>query len=269
MKSPIKIETYEQYCRLVEQYNRKGRLTNDYLQNGVEDIIKCGRLSAVAGQDNLFILVQKEGFYRLYYYINNIDETLSLPQGEFVSEILFRSIQGEPRDQVLFLENCGFKQHIRRDLLFAKYSDLTPPVEQSDIYIGAAQSLDDVKWAAELFNSTFDKWSGDFISPAEYTEMLNDGAVLLAKDLQGTLLGAFESSVEKGINWLRHFAVANAARGRGVGKALFDAVIEKGHIDDNTRYMLWVQHQNKVALNLYEKKGFSSMGKSTLSMIKI
>ena len=269
MKKPTRIESLVEYYDLVEQYNRKGRLTNDYLQNDAVSLINNGRLFSVCGNDNAALLVQKDGFWRLYYYINEIEEALCLPAGEFVSEILFRSSQGEPVQQIQYLERCGFKRNLRRDLLYAKYSDFILPSVLPEVQIEIAQSMEDVKWAAELFNSSFDKWSGDYISSSDYLVMFEEGSLLLAKDTNGNRLGAFESGIDKGVNWLKHFAVTELARGKGVGKALLDAVIEKGHVDDNSRYMLWVQHQNASALRLYERIGFSYIGKSTISMIKI
>lgn len=263
------IKSLEQYCQLVERYNRKGRLTNDYLQNEAAELIFEGRLYAILGLDNFYLLVRKEGFFRLYYYINNLCEVLELPKDELVTEILFRSAQGEPLEQIQYLERCGFTRHLRRDLLFAKYSDFSSPALVHDVVITEAESLGEVQWAAELFNATFDKWSGDYIPPSEYSALFNSNAIIIAKDKDGNLLGSFESEIEKGVNWLKHFAVTEAARGRGIGKALLDAVIEKGHIDGNSRYMLWSQHDNVAAMRLYEKKGFLLLGKSTLSMIKL
>lgn len=263
------IYSQEQYNQIVERYDRKGRLTNDYLQNQVEELIAQGRLFALLGIDNIYLLVRKDGFFRLYYYINNLREVLALPKDELVTEILFRSAQGEPLEQINYLESCGFIRHLRRDLLFAKYSDFSFPVNVPDVVVAEAQSLEEVQWAAELFNTTFDKWSGDYISPSEYSTLLSSNSMIIAKDKEGNLLGSFESGIEKGINWLRHFAVTEVARGRGVGKALLDAVIEKGHVDGNSRYMLWSQHNNVAAMRMYEKKGFSLSGKSTLSMIRL
>ena len=52
---PQKIEKYKQYVQLVEQFNRKGRLTNDYLQNEAVDLISHDRLFAICGQDNVML----------------------------------------------------------------------------------------------------------------------------------------------------------------------------------------------------------------------
>ena len=77
---PTKINSFDEYKRIVERYNRRGRITNDYLQNEAADLIIHDRLFALCGHDNALLLVQKEGFYRVYYYINNIDECLELPE---------------------------------------------------------------------------------------------------------------------------------------------------------------------------------------------
>ena len=146
---------------------------------------------------------------------------------------------------------------------------MSSPTVVNNLIITEARTVKEVQWAAELFNATFDKWSGDYISQSDYPMLVNSNAIIIAKDRDGFFLGAFESRIEKGVNWLKHFAVTETSRGKGVGKALLDAVIEKGHIDDNSRYMLWAQNQNVAAVKMYEKKGFSFIGKSTLSMIKL
>lgn len=265
---PQKIEKYEQYVQLVEQFNRKGRFTNDYLQNEAGDLIIHDRLFAICGQDNALLLVQKEGFYRLYYYINNIGELLELPESEFVTEILFRGEQA-PEAEVKWLADMGFKKNLIRDQYFAKYSLLSTPIMLIDAKIELAQTIEEVRWAVKLFNDSFDKWSGDFVSD-DMCELLFAGQqVLVAKDMSGKLYGALHFENRQGVCWLNHVAVVPEARGKKIGRGLTEAYIEQGHVDDNSRYMLWVQRQNVPAVNLYKKKGFARMNKSTLSMIKL
>ena len=268
MKQPAKIETFEQYSQLIEHYNRKGRITNDYMQNEAADLIIHDRLFAVCGEDNVALLVQKDGFQRLYYYINNTDEKLELPQSEYVAEILFRG-ENAPKAEVTWLEDLGFKKNLIRDQYFAKYSSLSQPVFIGGLKIEIVTTKDDVLWGIKLFNTSFDKWSGDFIPEAMAPLLIQEQAILMAKDMNGNRLGALHLGKEKGVTWLHHVVVAENARGMGVGLNLVEAYIEQGHVDDNSRYMLWVQRQNAPAVNLYKKKGFAPMNKSTLSMIKL
>jgi len=265
---PQKIETYEQYIQLVERYNRKGRFTNDYLQNEAADIIIHDRLFALCGQDNALMLVQKEGFYRVYYYINNAEELLALPESELVTEILFRG-QDAPEAEVQWLEHMGFKKNLVRDQYFAKYASLTQPILIEGVKIEIATAIEDALWAIKLFNASFDKWSGDYIPEAQAPLLIQEKAILIAKDLDGNRLGALQFEMRQGACWLNHVAVMPEARGKKIGRGLTEAYIEQGHVDDNSRYMLWVQRQNESAVTMYRNKGFAPMNKSTLSMITI
>lgn len=262
------IKNYEEYVRLVERYNRKGRITNDYLQNEAADLIIHNSLFAVFGEDNVALLVQKDGFLRLYYYINNLDERLELPQGEYVTEILFRG-ENAPEAEVQWVENLGFKKNLIRDQYFAKYTSLTPAVPVNGLEITTATTEEDALWAIRLFNASFDKWSGDYIPEAMAQLLIYENAILMAKDTEGNRLGALQLETIKGVTWLNHVAVVEEARGRGVGLGLVEAYIERGYVDDNSRYMLWVQRQNTPAVYMYKKKGFTPMNKSTLSMIRL
>lgn len=265
---PVKIDNYEQYKQLVERYNRKGRLTNDYLQNEAAELIIHDRLFAISGQDNAMLLVQKDGFSRIYYYINNLEEILTLPKGEYVTEILFRG-ENAPEAEVKWLADMGFKENLIRDQYFAKYSSLSAPIMLIDAKIELAQTIEEVHWVAHLFNDSFDKWSGDFISDDMCEFLFAEQQVLVAKDMSGKLYGALHFERRQGACWLNHVAVVPEARGKKIGRGLIEFYIEQGHVDDNSRYMLWVQRQNVSAVAMYRNKGFTPMNKSTLSMIKL
>lgn len=269
MKRPLQIETVEQYNDLVEKYDRKGRLSNDYIQFEAADLIAHNCLYSICGQDNAVLLVQKSGFFRLYYYLNNVEERLSIPDEELVSEILFRGDRA-PEAEVQWLEGLGFRKNLVRDLYFAKYSSFTEPTFFSNFTVKLAQTLQEVQWAVMLFNDSFDKWSGDYISHDKCEYLFRERQILLARDGEGDLIGALQFENRQGVCWLNHVAVLFEARGKKVGRGLLEAYIEQGHINgDNSRYMLWVQRQNKNAVGMYRNKGFIPLNKSTLSMIKV
>lgn len=263
-----KIETYEQYILLAERYSCKGRFSNDYLQNEAPDLIRHNRLFCICGENNAALLVQKADFFRLYYYINDCAELLDLPQCELETEILFRG-KHEPEVEVEWLSKMGFRRNLVRDQYFAKYAELIPANVTARLKIEIASTIEDALWAIRLFNASFDKWSGDFIPETMAELLILENAVLIAKDSGGNRLGALHFETIKGVTWLNHVAVVETVRGKGVGLELVEAFIEHGHVDANSRYMLWVQRQNKPAVSLYQKKGFSYMNKSSLSMIKI
>ena len=128
--------------------------------------------------------------------------------------------------------------------------------------------MSEVQWACQLFNVTFDRYSGDFIPEESYGGLLATDSILVAVDDIGNRVGALHQTVERNVAWISHVAVVPAARGHHVGAALVDAFVERNHTSDKSRYMLWVQQQNTAAVAMYKKKGFTNLGKSTLSLIK-
>ncbi len=267
-----KIEYFSRYQEIVERYGQKGCASNDYIQREAADIIIHNNLYECCGDKNAFLLVKKEGFWRVYYYINDFDEILFLDGEVLESEILFRGNLGEPADVVAYLEKCGFKRHLVRDQYAGMYKDLRPAVENNEIIVQPAQSLIGVQAAFELFNQSFDKYSGDYVSPEVYGGLLANGSILLAwkkSEGEAQFLGALHQTVENNVAWVSHVAVKEAARGHHVGQALLDTFVERNMVSERFRYMLWVQHQNEAAVIMYEKKGFKYVGKSSLSMIKL
>lgn len=265
---PIKIEGYQRYLQIAKEYGGKGCMTNDYLQREASDLIAHEFLYECCGEKNAFLLVKKDGFWRMYYYLNDFEEELILDGETLVAEILFRGNVGEPVEQVSYLERCGFNRFLVRDQYYAKYSSLIPPVPLRGISIEMARSMEDIVWAIDLFNTVFDKWTGDFL-PLEMAQSLADNkAILIAKDTDGRRLGSLHIEKQAGVTWIRHIAVEEGAKGQGVGRGLLDACIEQGHLDENSRYQLWVQRQNIPAVSMYQKKGFTYLNKSSLSLIK-
>lgn len=265
-----KIETFLRYQEIVDKYGQKGSISNDYIQREAADLIIHDLLYEYCGEKNAFVLVKKDGFWRVYYYLNDLEEVLTVPD-TLETEILFRGVQGEPTEVVAYLEQCGFKRHLVRDQYAAMYKDLQAAASNEEIIVQPAQTLIGVQGAFDLFNQAFDKYSGDYISPALYGALLASHNVLLAwrkEEGEAQFLGALHQTVENNVAWVSHVAVKEAARGHHVGQALVDAFVERNMVTEKSRYMLWVQHQNEPAVKMYEKKGFKYVGKSSLSMIK-
>lgn len=263
------LKNISEYQDIVSLHGVRGCASNDYIQTEAADLIAQGALFAKRGEKNAFLLVKKDGFYRVYYYINDFDEVMDFGKEEVVTEILFRGSIGEPPQQIEYLEKCGFKRNLVRDQYFAKYSSFTSPIPLEGVKIGFAETVEQVKWAIKLFNSSFDKWSGDFISEAMDELLLQEKGMLIATEENGTLMGALHLEKKQGCLWLNHVAILPEYRGRKVGRGLVEAYIEQGYVDDNSRYAVWVQRQNIPAVKMYQNKGFTYSNKSTLSMIKL
>lgn len=264
-----KLSSIEQYHGIVERFRCAGCLSNDYLQTRADGLIARGALLAECCGDNAYLLEVKDNCHRLYYYLNDLeaDDRLDV-HGPMVTEILYRGAARYPDAEVAFLERMGFERNLVRDQYAAVYQDLAPVGRHSGVTVRPAVDLDEVQWACQLFNAMFDPYSGDHIPEHDHGQLLAGGSILMAVDHLGNRLGALHQSVERNVAWISHVAVVPAARGQHVGAALVDAFVERNHVTDKSRYMLWVQQLNTAAVAMYEKKGFTNLGKSTLSLIK-
>lgn len=264
-----KVNEFGRYLEIVDSYKRKRCLTNDYLYNEVADLIVHDSLYECCGADNAFLFVKKDECFRLYYYLNNLAELHVFDVNEnIVTEILFRGNLGTPDVEMDYLTKCGFKPLLRRDQFVGVYKDLVKPVLIQAVSVQKAKTLNDVTEACDLFNCTFDHFSGDYISEMMEQKLFADGNIWIARDANGHFAGALHQTIERGVAWISHVAVLPVYRKQGIGQALLDAFVEHNHVDEKSRYMLWVQAQNQPAIKMYQKKGFKYTNKSTMSMLK-
>ena len=269
--NPKRINDFNRYQEVVDRYGKKGCISNDFIQREAKSLILQGSLFEYCGENNAFLLVRKKGFWRVYYYINDAEESLILDGEEMVTEILFRGNLGEPSVVVDYLERCGFSRNLVRDLYELKYRDLSvsKPFKLSEgVFIRKAETIEEASFCADLFNSVFDRLSGDYISGDESVQLLDNKQLYVAL-LDGSLAGALHvSQKSSNLFWMDHLAVTPEARGKHIAVGLFLRYIEDVVQNESTRFSLWTQRQNMAAVSLYTKMGFKYVGKSSLSMIK-
>lgn len=257
-----------EYNSIVEKYRQNGCFSNDYIQQQAANLVSDRLLYADTYDRNAFLFVKRNVGIRVYYYINDFAEKADFSAyKDMVVEILFR---GElPQTEMEYLTECGFNVNLVRDLYGGMYQELAPNCQFIPrVKVEVANTLEDVESACLLFNESFDRLSGDFISESEFQDLLDSKSVLVAKSFRNEFLGAIHFGKQGAVIVLKHLAVMKNARGCGVGKALMDACIQWNKETDKTRYQLWVQRRNDAAVNMYKKIGFKYLNKSTISLIK-
>lgn len=269
-----KINTYTDYQNLIKRYVSIKQYTNDYIQVEAADLIVHERLYECHTSSNLFLLVEKELVnnekgYRVYYYLGDLEEIADFSDNSnWVVEILYRGDRFYPQAEIDYLCKCGFAINLIRDLYCGMYKDLQSSVKIEGISVVNAQNKREVDMACKLFNASFDVLSGDYIPELWYDTLFANGQILIAKDENDHFLGALHQTIDKGVAWISHVAVMPEARGKHVGQALLNAFVENNYTTEKQRYMFWVQQKNEVAVNMYMKKGFKYLNKSTISLIK-
>ena len=113
--------------------------------------------------------------------------------------------------------------------------------------------------AMALLRSCFDPFTGCLPTPWELEEDFRQNRLLTAGD-QGILRFSGGRTAE-----LRHLAVAQASRGRGIGR---DLVARFNVCTAGRRALVWTGADNTAALHLYETAGFRPDGWSSLVLIQ-
>lgn len=261
-----KITDIQSYSNLIDRFLLKGTASNNYLLPAeVSRLIYEGKIYSWHDDLNcLFFVEKKGGVVRLYYLLNDLSDKISfnlkLP---VVTEILFRGNLGEPKEEISYLQKNGFLINLRRDQYSASIPD---GITREPVF---AKSSKDTLKVIELFNSTFDVYSGDYIDPGQSETIFENKSLLCSYSENNELQGALEISISGRNTWISHLAVFEKWRGHGVAKKLMEMFFTYARIHSCKRLMLWVQHQNSTALSLYTKYGFKYTNKSTLSLIKL
>ena len=111
---------------------------------------------------------------------------------------------------------------------------------------------------AELEKACFsDPWSLQSIT----SELSNRLSLWLVAVENGRVIGYIGSQSVLGEADMMNVAVAEAARGRGVGTSLITSLIERLRQANAHRLVLEVRVSNAAAISLYETLGFSVVGR--------
>jgi GNAT superfamily N-acetyltransferase len=249
----------------------KNTITNNYLlPNAYKELITTKKLSFIQGRNNIYLLVEKNGFYRLFYFINNFNEILNLDADKpVVMEILYRGESRKPNDIFNFWKKSGFKQHLTRDNLVASYKQLSVPDEKfAGIKWKFVSTEPEIAFTKELLDNSLDKYTGDELSLEEVSGFA-DKKNIICVYWENKLAGALQFEIKNNVIWLGHIAVSHEFRGKGIAKELVKVFIDINKVTTSTRYQLWVIQDNLSAVRLYNKFGFIYGNKSSASMLKM
>jgi len=115
--------------------------------------------------------------------------------------------------------------------------------------------------APAAFGSTVADWTGPGDTESRWRNRLTDVPLNLLADLDGRPVGmASATAPENGEVELISMWVAPAARGRGVGASLVQAIVAWAGAQGATKLCLDVRQANRFAIDLYERIGFVDVG---------
>lgn len=269
----VQVQSIQEVDEITKRYFKPDTLTNNYiLLEEYKKYIQTKVLFAWIGLENAFFLVQKDGFYRLYYFLNDSAEKFHKDISvDIVTEILFRGPKRFPENEVSYWTQQGFKKHLQRDAYALSRSNLEIN-ESSDnskgVAVKPAKGSEDVDFIKNAITHNLDYHTGDILSNSEIKENCqNDDVWIVLVDEQAA--GFLQASLKNKVYWLEHIVIDQKYRGRGLSKLLMHSFFRQGIAKDCRSFQLWVINENHAAVSLYRKYGFQYLNKSTLSLLKL
>lgn len=256
--------------KIIDEHTLENTLTNNYiLLQDFKNYIKEKRIFYWIGDSNLYLFIQKEGFYRLYYLVNNIDSKNYFSKHQIVLEILFRGNKDFPHSHIDFWKRNGFVSHITRDCYFLNADSIIPfeNKKKKGVKIEPAKTREDIVFSKKLIDENLDFYTGDRLTLTEIENFSDRGSLFCAyKD--DLICGMLQANLKNNVYWLGHIVVHKDFRGLGLAHLLVNQYLEEGLRLKVRQFQLWVINDNIPAINLYKKKGFKYLNKSTHSLLK-
>lgn len=228
----------------VEKFNRveeleilktyEGSITNDYMNTSLYEA-NIARLYYIKSDRNFYVLFKREGYYKLYYYINDINEKFDA-QGTFVSEIVSKQMDKT-------LENMDFELYKIRVRLRLNHKE---PYESKRV-----KYIDDAEFIYDALQS-FDEYSGERLDLDEIHERIAKKLFIGIDDA-----GFIEFSTDTFKDSIEHFYIDPAKRGEGLGSEILRHYL--GCVSKKKRVNVWTDEGSR-AIKLYHKYGFKEDG---------
>lgn len=219
----------------------------------LQQSVCAGTLYAINYEEGL-LLIERRPSHDYLSYILRRDAALPqfIPERDTVTEIPYRSGDGRAAAIAAQWETNGFATVLSRVRLTRRAAEC-PPAAPSVRFAAP----DDFKQVSSLLAATFPEKTGCLPSK----EALQ--ALIEKKQILCTEKGVLHYEVSGRTSELRHLAVAENARGNGLGTLLVNSYLS---ICGANLCRVWTGQNNTAALSLYRKAGFSEDG--WLSQVK-
>lgn len=259
-----RIGSYEAYQEAVERYRKKAVFSNAYfLKSAVLEMIERESLYDMEWEGNLYLFRREEGFFRLFYYIGNVEirERIPLSAPMIVEFVYQEEMQPKKQEEAAFLKKLGFR--LGRHSCRLELKGEAVVCEDTD----SAMKASAVAYAEEtetdrintLLRETFNPMYAYIPSLEELRKMIMDREILVVRQ-EGAVAGVLHFEMQKGNMMLWQIAVDPRFRGRGLGRCLLDGW-HSIYKDSVKAFVLWTDAENDRAIQMYTAAGYQPDGR--------
>jgi GNAT superfamily N-acetyltransferase len=242
------LSDFGELSALLSRYARAPVANNYMMPAEARGLIGRGALSYSASESALLLFERRGGGFKMFFHVFPPG---GAPIDADVPLAAYLVGRGAPdAGAVSWLEASGFREAVSR-------------IRVASARLNIAPSLDGITPASQeeagaLFGSCFDALTSDLPSAGEY------GELLAVRDGRGEAMGILHAGDPILI------AVRPEYRRRGAASRLYGALsaLRGQGRGSGSAVKVWVAAENKAALGLYRKLGFTADGMSSVCYIK-
>ena len=249
------IERYEDLSALASRHMTRGVRANTMVSPAEYGrAIETGALQAASTPAGLLLARDRGDHHRLTFFLNDLtvppDTALPAP---LVTEVAYRPRDVGLQETVPYLQKQGFS------LLFERIRMSRPAglPEKDEAYPVSPARPEDHPIVMALLRETFSPLTGCLPNDEELADDLAAGRVLLLREGERPL-GLLHFSFDGKSGEIRHLAVAEDCRGRGLTRPLLSAYL---NAVGGAKSTVWLRDGYDAAQNAYSRFGFAPDGR--------
>lgn len=266
-----KVNSFSHFNSLLKKLkaNTPKPLTNCYLYpSEIDELSAQNKLFYIFSLDNktgLYFFLENHTFYNLYFYMDGLSvPDLKKPEKPVVLDFVYKEnrVPKQLDQQNLLWKQYGFKdykKYIRMDQnisVLTDHTDFNNDLSANYIF-GFSDHPDLSDDIQQLWQHNLDPYSIAIPESGEIIVSMENNNIFYLTDSRGKLSAALQVLRIGSKAIIQHVTVSPDSRGKGIGLFLLKKVFHLLKEQGISESQLWVDINNKSAIRLYEKCGYT------------
>lgn len=264
----ISIDDRNEFMKIIDDYNmymeeigivkEKEHYTNCYfLKNKVLQLIERRKLYYEKQGNNVILYEKEEGFYRLYYWINDIENVKKIKNNlPVVIEFPYsKELSQKNEIELGLISKLGFVLGRESSQMVMKKEEVIWKDELLDGKIRFDYpKIDDYKRIKELLFMSFNALFAFLPTDEQLKTLINNHNIIVAY-YDEEIVGALNTEQINNTVWIRHICIDKKYQGKNIGSSLHNEGCKR-RINKVKEFRCWVDIHNILAVKMYQRQGY-------------
>lgn len=264
------IEDYNMYREEIGIVKEKEHYTNCYfLKNKVLQLIEHRKLYYEKQGDNVILYEKEEGFYRLYYWISDIESVNEIKNNiPVVIEFPYsKELSQKNKIELELISKLGFELGRESSQMVMKKEEVIWKDELLDDKVRFDYpNIDDFKRIKELLFVSFNTLFAFLPTDEQLKSLINNHNIIVAY-FDEEIVGVLNTEQVNNTVWIRHMCIDKKHQGKNFGSSLHNEGCKRW-INKAKEFRCWVDIHNISSVKMYQRQGYYFTDKKANEYVK-